>query len=282
MAAINRIKNELEDWLPPKSFRLLLKAISYLKFAGFKDKKILSSNLELKGRGKGKRAFLLATGPSIKTENLKLLAGEDCFTVSNFFLHKDINAIKPVAHFFAPFHEPLILENYIEWLRLSDQKLSADTEIFLGHTGKEIVEKYNLFPGRKVRYLYLTFHPGRDCTDLLKPVLAPQTGPLMILPVLFYMGYEVIHLLGCDHTVLRNYGNRMDHFYDPDMDKRKNASDTGAWADIVTELNCTLNVFKQYSYYKTLMKKRNIQIINLSRDSWLDIFPFDTFERVLK
>jgi len=43
--------------------------------------------------GKGKRAFLLAASSSSKQENLKLLAGEDCFSISNFYLHYDIRII---------------------------------------------------------------------------------------------------------------------------------------------------------------------------------------------
>ena len=48
-------------------------------------------------------------------------------------------------------------------------------------------------------------YPAGDGVDIMKPVLAPQTGPIMALPVLLYMGYSEIYLLGCDHTEMRDY-----------------------------------------------------------------------------
>ena len=118
---------------------------------------VLLNNKELKGLGKGKRAFILATGPSVNEQDLTKLEGEDCFSVSNFFLHKDINIIRPKLHFFAPYHEPLILENYIQWLNMADEKLPEDTNIVLALSNKYIKEKYNLFPNRKIYYLDLLY-----------------------------------------------------------------------------------------------------------------------------
>jgi hypothetical protein len=39
-------------------------------------------------------------------KNLKPLAGEDCFSISNFYLHNDIQTINPAFHGFTPYHEP--------------------------------------------------------------------------------------------------------------------------------------------------------------------------------
>ena len=54
---------------------------------------VISKNNKLKNKRKKNRAFLIATGPSLRKENLKLLKGEDCFTVSNAFLLKEIKLI---------------------------------------------------------------------------------------------------------------------------------------------------------------------------------------------
>jgi hypothetical protein len=83
-----------------------------LEILSYACKDIIQKNRLLKGMGKGKRAFLLAAGSSINQKNLKPLAGEDCFSISNFYLHNDIQTINPAFHGFAPYHEPLILENY--------------------------------------------------------------------------------------------------------------------------------------------------------------------------
>jgi hypothetical protein len=252
-------------------------------FLNYNDKQILTRNEELKNIGNGRRAFLLATGPSIKLENLKLLAGEDCFSLSNFFLHDDLQSVNPLFHFFAPYHPPLILQNYIEWLTLADQRLPRDTRIFLGHTTYALVKQHNLFPNRQVFYLYLSLSPNdRKKIDLTRPILAPQTSPLMILPVLIYMGYTRIYLLGCDHTSLRDYKKEITNFYDPKKDVRKNAADVNAWGDIIADHETSMNVFRQYNFYREMLQKAyHSEIINLSRDTWLYSFERDTLSNII-
>lgn len=268
------------EWLPPVVYQSLLQCAAEIKFIAYSRKDILRKNLHLKGTRKGRRAFLLATGPSINQENLELLAGEDCFSISNFFLHNEIQTINPLFHGFAPYHEPLILENYVEWLRLADKTLPLLTKIILGHSTFDIVKKFHLFPDRDVYYVYLTPHPLRKSVDLLRPVLAPQTGPLLLLPLLIYMGYEQIYLLGCDHTILRDFKKTITNFYDKKLDIRANA--TTDWHGIIESLGYVKNTFEQYGYYRDLSQNgEKFSIVNLSRDSWLDLFPSGQLDNIV-
>ena len=59
----------------------------------FSKKKILQKNKILKNIAKGKVGFLLATGPSINKQDLTKLEKYDCFSLSSFFLHKDLSII---------------------------------------------------------------------------------------------------------------------------------------------------------------------------------------------
>lgn len=280
----SKIKRVTEKYFSPFFLDLIITSIFYFKYLLFTNKKILQNNKKLKGVGSNKRAFLLATGPSIKHQNLKLLAGEDCFSVSNFFLHDDITIINPKIHFFAPYHEPLILENYVNWLKQADTTLPKDTKICLGHTTKEIVDKYSLFSDREVFYIYLTkVKPNKLFSiDLTGPIMGPQTGPLMIVPVLLYMGYKEICLVGCDHTVLRDYKKTINNFYNKEKDIRSNATDENSWEDIITSHKGSVNIFLQYQMYKKIANKKNIIIFNLSNDTWLDMFPVVDFDNFLK
>lgn len=267
------IKPIIEDWLPPVLNRYLRHSADYFQFLRYPEKEVLQKNKKLKGIGEGKRAFLMATGPSIKQEDLRVLADEDCFSLSNFFLHHDIEIIKPKFQFFAPYHKPLILENYVEWLSLSDQKLPMETRVFLGHTTKQIVQEYNLFPSRTIYYLYLSRFPSLGEVDITKPLLSPQSIPLMVLPVLIYMGYKEIYLLGCDHTIWRNYGNFVEHFYDKEQDIRINAANEKVFSpDPLVHCNTRINLFRQYKHYVSESASKNIKIINLSLDSDLKRF----------
>lgn len=260
-----------------KLLNLYVNFLDYVKFLLLSNRKLFDKNKNLKNVGSGKRAFLLATGPSIKSEDLKQLAGEDCFSLSNFFLHEDINLINPIFHFFAPYHKPLILKNYVKWLRQSDKILPKTTKIFLGHTTYDLVTKYKLFPHREVYYLYLS-----NCfnADITKRVLGPQTGPIMMLPVLIYMGYKEIYLLGCDHNCLKDFRKPIQHFYNKALDIRKNASDENAWGNIINELDCAKSVFVQYQKYKSSLGDKT-KIINLSHDSWLDVFDMANLKDII-
>ena len=141
----------LKKTLPRYSYEWLK---HYYAFLRCPHKNIFEKNKSLEGAGYGKRAFLLATGPSINKEDLTLLEGEDCYSVSNFFLHKHINIIRPKIHFFAPYHKPLTLESYIEWMKLAHKQLPKETCIALSQTTKNQVEQYNLFTKRNVFYFY--------------------------------------------------------------------------------------------------------------------------------
>lgn len=264
--------------MPPFLYNVFKKAYYQLEFAKNGNPKLLKANAELKNKGEGKKAFLIGTGPSLKGVNLKLLEGHDCFSVSNFFLHEDIQIVKPKLHFFAPFHPPLDRNNFIDWLREADQKLPAETNMVLGTTDYDMVQEAKLFLNRKVYYLYLNPAPSKHRVDLQKPVLRPQTSPLMILPVLIYMGYREINLIGCDHNVLKYFQQDIEHFYDVKNDTRKGASDKNVWVDIITQHQASEKVFVQYKWYLNNMKEHHFRLVNLSPISWLNFVPYNTFE----
>ncbi|MES2559171.1 MAG: hypothetical protein V4590_05490 [Bacteroidota bacterium] len=276
---------KLSELIPPVLYELLLKLAERVKLISVKNKEDLRKNILLKNIGKGKRAFMIATGPSIKQEDLSVLAGEDCFSISNFFLHDQLAAVNPSFHFFAPYHEPLVLDNYISWLRQADATLPQKTQMVLCLRDKKMIEENQLFANRAIHYLQFSNSPYfSDKVDLEFPILSPITGPLMMLPVLIYMGYSQIYLIGCDHTVLRDYKREIKHFYDNEKDMRLNASNIDSWHGIIESHQYSLATFLQYNYYKKMINKtyKGVDVINLSQDTWLDLFAMDTLNEVIK
>jgi hypothetical protein len=260
---------------PPVILTPILKLLVALKFSMqfMTLEKTLKKNFQLKGIAKSKTAYLLATGPSIKRKDLSLLKGQDCFSVSNFYLHHDIQIIAPKFHFFAPFHPPLNLENYLDWLKEADATLPPETSIVLSVSGKQMIEENSIFKERDIFYLCLEKRPIFGYCNLLTPIMAPQSSPLMVLPVLAYMGYTKIILVGCDHTILRDYKSVVKNFYDPTHDSRENATNGDNWKDgIIKHLENAHTVFQQYKFYQAKFKENNIAIYNASDDSWLDFF----------
>jgi len=227
-------------------------------------------------------AFLIATGPSIKRQDLSLLKGQDCYTISNAYLHKDIEMIEPIAHGFAAYHQPMDRENYIQWLKQGDERLPRSTVIFTDYLNRELIEESSIEVSRSVIYgFYDSFAKWlwpKYCRYLLLP---PQSGPLLMLPLIALLGYKKIYLLGCDHTTLRNYGRHIENFYPPKEDPRIGATDSDVWTDIVDHLKDDIVLFEQYRWYATWLEYLEIEVVNLSDDSWLKIFPSSTIEMAL-
>lgn len=271
--------HKIKEWVPPVMLPGVLRVAVHGRFLFEKDKPVLANNFRLKDTAMGKDAFVLATGPSLKGLDLSFLKGKDCFSVSNFFLHDQIDLVEPKFHFFAPYHKPLVLGEYIHWLAESDKRLPPATAIVLGLSTKCHVEEHGLFSGRDVFYLSLDKAGLGSRPDLLRPVLAPQSSPIMALPLIYYMGYRRVFLLGCDHNILKNYGGVVSNFYSAEKDIRNNATSGANWeAGIVSHLEFAGEVFRQYKHYDDIYRTEGRAIYNMSPDGWLDFLEYSDVE----
>ena len=265
---------------PPILIDYLLPKILKIYFIFF-PKQILQKNKILKNIAKGKVGFLLATGPSINKQDLTKLEKYDCFSLSSFFLHKDLNIINPKYHFFAPYHEPLIIEDWVKWINLADKSLPKSTKIVLSIKDYNKVKDLGLLKNRDITYLHFSKFIDVKNLDITGPLPDMQTHPLMVLPFMIYMGYKEIYLLGCDSNNLKNYGHKIENFYDQNLEIKKGASSPWSFG-IIKELENNLSVFNQFLKYKELGDKLNIKIVNLSEDSWLDFFDKNNYENLIE
>ena len=270
------LQKAIRRWLPPAIYDELELIYSIARDTPqyLKSREALNRNISLRNSATQATVFLLATGPSIRDLDLSLIAGRDCFTVSNFFLHEKIGELKPKYHFFAPYHKPVVEENFLDWLREADRVLPSETKIVLGISDKEKVEKSKIFEGREI--IFLMFGRGRVRTiDLRKPMMNPQTVPLVALPFSMYCGYKNVVLCGCDHDTPRYFGGDIQHFYTKG-EIRTGVSDSTIWESygIEEELRSALKVFEGYDVYAAVAKRLKITILNASKTSWLRTFDF--------
>lgn len=269
---------------PPIFLNSVLKLASAAQYATYPraSKQQLRRNDSLKNVARGKTAFILATGPSVRDLDLNRIVGQDCYSVSNFLLHPLLNDLRPKMHFFAPYHEPLVMEEYVSWLRMADQSLPEETAITLGIETEGTVQENGLFAGRTVHYLGLEKAALATRIDLRYPIMRPQSVPLMVLPVLIFMGYKRIVLIGCDHNILKDYGKSVSNFYNDGTDPRSNATSGANWvAGIIQHLKNAMNVFTQYRTYQRYCKMYGIELIHTSPDGWLDFIPYVPFDEIV-
>lgn len=247
----------------------------------FKNQVILKNN-KLKNKRKKNRAFLIATGPSLRKENLKLLKGEDCFTFSNAFLLKEIKFINPILHFFTPYHLPITKRSFHNWLSKSDKELPKNTDIMMSYDDRSFKSK-NLYNCRDIYYLKISGKITKFHCDITKPVPKFQTGSLMVLNVLLSMGYKKIYMLGCDHNQLKNFNSQIDNFYKENQDVRltKKRKLNQNWGKLDEELKASLLAYNQYREINRIAKHKNIEIINLSKESWIDLFKKESLKKII-
>jgi hypothetical protein len=216
-----------------------------------------------------KIAFVIATGPSLNGVDFEKIKGNDIYSVSNAFLNPEVIRLKPLMHFFTPYHKPLILSNYIDWLSESDKILPQETIICLSSKDKYIIEQFQLFKTRKV--VYIKFGNPFNFSNIRFPIATPLTSPQMVMPLLIGLKYSNIVLLGCDHNTLKDYGKPRQHFYEAAKDKRINVND---WVGIIHHLISELIMFMYYYRLKVVANKFDVNLLNASRESWLDFFEY--------
>ena len=105
------IKSIIKEFIPPIILKAKRKIFNITDSYKPKYAHLVKDNIKFKNIHKGKRVFILASGPSIKTQNLKPLENEYCIAVSHFHLHEDIQIIKPQYHVLAPQHPPFTFDD---------------------------------------------------------------------------------------------------------------------------------------------------------------------------
>ena len=245
------------------------------------DRATLERNRELCNRHAGERCFILAAGPSIKRQDLKLLQGETCIAVSNFFVHPDFAVIRPRYYCLAPYHPPITEEAWRSWLAETEAG-SGDAVMFFGLEDQQRNRWNGLFAGRQVHYLRC----GGDSwepllihgVDLTRSVPGPQSVTIMALLAALYMGFGEVYLLGCDHDWILHL-NASSHFYDEDQ-HTLNRHGYNEWlgADLEYYCQCYIRLWQQYKALRQIADGQSVRIYNATDGGLLDVFPRVKFE----
>ncbi|MBI5140225.1 MAG: hypothetical protein HZA94_02150 [Candidatus Vogelbacteria bacterium] len=243
------------------------------------NKKQLLKNRGLKNVEHGKKCFIIATGPSVKTLDLKVLTGELCISVSNFFVHPDFNIIKPKYHIFVPLWPTVTEEQCILLFEDAEKYFPGGQNVLVAVTDRHIIEKNKLFLKQNIFYHYIGSNQLNAVSeiDFSKPIPEIQTSAQITIYLGLYLGCEKMYMLGCDHDWILHYGETR-HFYD---EKSSAASRAGfnEWKN--TDLEITfmsyLNLWRIYKLIRVYAMSKGVSIYN-SPTSLLDVFPKMTLE----
>jgi len=244
---------------------------------------------------RGKRCFVLGSGPSIQKQNLKPLRNETCFAGSHFFLHKDIRVIDPLYHVDAPAHPPFY-DGFDALRKLSferfDKFYSERTIYFFGHSPYEY-SVYNFLKRnpqfKKENVYYLNYcqstqldesnYKNPDLWDISKPLFQPRSVIYCAIQVAAYMGFEKIYLLGCDHDYLLQVTRRRStHFYEDE----EGLDDSAGWLSTEDFFLAYHLRWKQYRLMQSYLESRECHIYNATEGGLLDVFQRVSLDEVLK
>lgn len=236
---------------------------------------LVLANKKLYQRHPDQRCFILATGPSIKKQSLKQLAGENCIAVSNFYVHPDYPLLKPAYHCIAPYHPPITEEAWQDWLKDMAAKTGSST-LFFGLRDLERNTRGHFFDHRETFFLsfgasieQLEAH-GVDLTRLL---VHPQSVTIMALYAALYMGFKEIYLLGCDHDWILHLDSSS-HFYDEKQHVLNQNGYNEMFANgIDSYCRDYVELWRQYRTLGKLAQQKGIRILNATEGGLLDVFP---------
>lgn len=245
-----------------------------------KARKIIQQNRDLVGKYQNEDCYIIATGPSIMRQNLRLLEGRHCITVSNFFVHQDFNLIKPICHCIAPYHLPITEEAWVEWI--ADMRAHIETKETSIVLCLDDFDRTDHLLGELQRF-YLAFGASsqyvmRNGIDLLDILLSPLSVSVQAIQLAIGLGFKRIFLLGCDHDWILHLGHSR-HFYAEEKDAkvRNNYSEWSIAKDIGGEFASLSNLWRQYRLFKRITGNK-VEIINLTEGGLLDVFPCADFE----
>lgn len=230
--------------------------------------------------GENKTCYILACGPSINEMDLSFLKGEDCISVSNFFVHPLYNDIQPNYHIFAPTHEPITEEQYSLWIDDYQRRTKFSSNLITCSDDKKVTD-----------IIDEQFHIQRFYYELSK--IMPETFNEIkldnklphihtVVHIAIYtaisLGYKNIKLLGVDHNWLYNNGESK-HFYEEKESKlvEKGYKEFG-WRDLGGWFRSLANIWDIYKSIKVYSNKNNIIIKNSTKNSKLDVFDFELID----
>lgn len=230
-------------------------------------KRRFSELKQFKDCHRGKRCFVIATGPSLTLEDLNLLKGEICFgmnSIYKFFSHTDWR-----PDYYAICDETMYqkVKDEIDKIHLKCV-FSPDTSAWNCATMHKlpcIPSSIALTDEERRHYKkWMIKHMSDDISEI---VYTGTSVVYVILQICFYMGFDEIYLLGADCS---NFGHHSQIARYKDEDKI-----SGCEGDTV------LGIMADYQMIKEAGDAKGIKVYNATRGGKLELFPRVNLDNVL-
>lgn len=282
------IRRELARWTIPPGFQdLIREAIRERRDAEPRlDPKLraeFARNARFHDIHKGERCFVLATGPSIKQQDLRPLANEHCISVNMFFHHEHIQEIAPRYHVVAPNHAPFKFEAVEKMIAGIHARPWTMEGLFFGYThypytAWRYFAQHPEYADYPIHYLDYAGAPPIDEDNYNDPAIWNLCGRLFrvrsavfcALQLAWYMGFTRAYLLGTDYNYLEQVDHGQSTHFFPDG---KALSDAAFWREREEMFLAYHYAWKRYRFIRTRFEEDGRRIYNATEGGMLDVFP---------
>lgn len=245
----------------------------------------------------GKRCFILGNGPSLKDQDISLLSNEYVFTVNQISRNENFKNIKSNYHFWADpnfFNINGEKEEDIELLNVMKSINTYDNipECFFPINNIDFVKKNNLDKELNINYFFssLDFYDNYD-KNINYSSNTPAFGTVVqwAITMAIYMGFKEIYLLGCDNTgILCNINSILNlkntHNYSYAVTENEEKRMKKIYTNNSLESYCIsyLQTLRGYRYLYNYCSRRDIKLINCSKQTVIESIPREKYEDILK
>lgn len=227
-----------------------------------KENKNYSKIIQFRNIHKGKRCFVLATGPSLNEDDINKLKNEYTFGMNSICLIYDKTDWRP-TYFAIQDNEVFAKLQYII-------KKYKEVPVFISDNIKKKYRKrkdWILFPTDTKYHSYEILkgkYFAKFSDDSYRIVYDGYSIAYSILQLAVYMGFKEIYLLGADCT----YTGGKEHFVDAGVEDR-------------SRIYATPKLVTAYEAAKKFADNHDIKIFNATRGGVLEVFPRVNLDEVL-
>ena len=262
--SIARLKNFIKDMILPQLLtdflRLLRNLPLMVKYSGD-----LKKNKKFKDVKSGK-VFILANGPSLKKVNFSALSGHDVITMNDFHRGEIKTNFNVVAYCYGvPSSSPAwMIDNFKDCL----DKNQAESH-WVHYSSISSAREMQIPVQAVLPAIEASLWRSSAKINLSSLSLGYASSAQLAIQVAMYLGYNDIILLGFDHDWLANR-DHLNHFYSNEKDLTDKIYE-GSYLKILEMLE---RLWHLYVSIAISAEKNGIKIINCTRNSHLDVFPF--------
>lgn len=233
-----------------------LKLASKKRKKGVRDKKYEKIK-EFEGIYKGKRCFIVCTGPSLTVDDLNKLKNDITFSMNSIFKIFSSTSWRPDYYFFT---DSTVYEKLQDSIDLSQYKYAFFNCNLCKNFG---VTSKNLVPLPVYsNYIWYKEEFKIDFSDNPYAIVYEgHTVTYLALQMVAYMGFNEIYLLGCDCS----YGGEKKHFSDGDY-------------ETVFEDKQQERLIASFKAAKEYADEHGIKIYNATRGGKLEVFERVDFD----